>query len=87
MKGKYTKILQDCINIAEEREESYGDILTNFTEIQTILLCNFKIELSIEEIANVFIAIKIARNKHKHSEDNIKDLINYFAILQYLHEK
>ena len=80
-KPKYTKVLDECSQIAEEREGEYGEIRSNLEEIQEILSSNFEIDMLLDEIVKVFIATKIAREKYKHKEDNIKDLINYYAIL------
>jgi len=78
---KYWDTLTEAAKIAEERQESYGNIEENFKEISDISKSMFGLEVSEAEICKVMIAVKVARQKHKHKDDNIVDMINYIAIL------
>lgn len=80
----YTDILDQCSNIAKERGESYWDVKENFQNISDIIESNFWLNMTPSDICKVFIATKIARQKNKHKEDNLLDLVNYYAILTYL---
>lgn len=84
--ASYSKTLRQCADIADERQEQYGDVKGNFIEIQQILSAAFGIELSLTEIAKVMIATKLSREKHKPKQDNRQDCVNYMAILDYLYE-
>jgi len=84
MKQWYANILDECSRIASERGESYWPVEENFKNIAAIHRENFGVEITPVEIAEVMISIKIARQKNKHKDDNIIDVINYFAILLYL---
>ena len=84
---KYWNLLTECAKIAQEREEYYGNVEDNFTNIQEILRVAFWIEMSLEDITKVMIATKLSRNKNKFKEDNYVDMINYLAISLHLRDK
>ena len=80
---KYQDILSDCIDVAEERWESYWGIEDNFAHWRNILESMFWIKLTEVQLCEVLIAMKYSREKNKHKEDNTIDIINYTAIREY----
>jgi len=80
----YWDNLTQAASIAEDRQEDYGDVKENFTEIKNIADAMFGLNLTEEQICQLFIAMKVARQKNKHKEDNLLDAINYFSILLHL---
>lgn len=86
-KKKYWGVLTEGASIAQEREEQYGDITKNFSEISSLCDAMFGLEVSPSDIAKIMIATKFARNKHKQKRDNIIDAINYTAIMLELEEQ
>ena len=78
---KYQNTLEVCIQIANERQEHYGDPKQNFEEVREILKITFGLDLTLEQICKVMLAVKLSREKNKHKADNLLDLINYTAIL------
>ena len=82
----YTKILQDCIDTANERQEQYGNAEDNIEDIQSCLKYALWVEITKDDIVKVLIALKLVREKNQHKKDNLIDLINYAAILQHIQE-
>ena len=80
MNQNYTKYLDKCKAIAGERRTTYGDSTSNLAETVGVLDAMFDLKLTSQQICQVLIALKVARQKHEHSEDNILDIINYFCI-------
>lgn len=76
----YTKILQECIKIAEERQAQYGEASDSLERCSDILSNAFKINLGVPEICQVLVALKLSREGHLTKKDNLIDCINYLAI-------
>ncbi len=87
MPKNYWDILQNCMDVAVDRGKSYGEVSNNLKCTAAILYESFGVKLLPSQIIMVMIAIKTGREKHKHKKDNIVDLINYYAILEYLLSK
>lgn len=85
--NNYWEYLNACAETAQERGEQYGSVEKNFGEILTILDTCFGVKMDLRTLCQVMMATKISRNKHKYKEDNVRDLINYAAIMQYFEEK
>jgi hypothetical protein len=81
--NKYSPILREAADIADERGLQYGDCDENFDRIQYLLKDIFTLNLSKAEIAQVFVATKLAREGNRHKDDNIIDAINYLAMMLY----
>lgn len=78
---KYWNILEECTELAKERETQYDDIIDNYDNIRNILNSISIKQFTNEDINNVMMAIKLGRRKYNPShEDNSIDLINYTAI-------
>lgn len=71
------------MDIAEEREDQYGDANQSLDIASEIYRAMFGEEMEPERIAKVMIALKWARQRKKKKKDNLLDSINYTAILAY----
>lgn len=81
----YADILKECVKIAEVRQEQYGEASANLEEVSSIVDQCFGLEISPAGICKVLVALKIAREKHQHSRDNLIDAANYLIILQHIY--
>lgn len=70
-----------------ERQADYPDPVANFKHIAEIASAISKEELSPTTCAIVMIAVKLARENHKHKRDNLVDLAGYVEILHRIKEK
>lgn len=86
MSCQYEHILKKCIAIGNDREKDYGPATTNIQKTAAITKSMFGISIQPSECVAVIIANKLSRQDNKKKEDNIIDLINYFAIYQLLLE-
>jgi len=80
----YTKILEECVTIAQERQQQYGTAKDSIDETIKILATVFNLHLTPKQFCQVMIAGKLSREKFKHKDDNIRDVINYLAIIESL---
>lgn len=79
----YTSILESCISIANNRQSCYGEATANIKFATELIDSMFGLKLSVKDVCKVLVGLKMAREKFNHKEDNILDIINYFAIMQY----
>ena len=79
-KKDYSSILEDCAKVAKERQKQYGSAGDSIQLTCDILDLNFGIKLTVSDFAKVLVALKLAREKFQHKDDNIIDAINYLAI-------
>ena len=77
----YTKVLEKCISIAKIRQKDYGEATESIKLANNILRNTFGVEMSDKAFCQVIIALKLSREKVNHKDDNIKDCINYLAIM------
>jgi hypothetical protein len=84
--SSYSDILKEALEIAEQRQGTYGEPTVNFTRIKECAKTMFGLELSLVEIAQLMVATKLARQIEKPKHDNIVDAINYFAIMLHFIE-
>jgi len=80
----YTTLLEECITIAQERQQQYGTAKSSIEETIKIMATLFNLHLTPKQFCQVMIAGKLSREKFKHKDDNIKDIINYLAIMESL---
>lgn len=83
MPAPYSDLLRKAADIADERNDEYGEASANFRRIQETLKTSLGLELTLPELCKVMVATKLGRNLHLHKEDNILDAINYLAMMQY----
>ena len=90
-KNIINNILDDIKEILNgDRNESYGDPIDSCSIISTYWNSYLKHKgdkiISAEDIPIMMILFKIAREAHKHKEDNLKDIIGYAVIADYIHK-
>jgi len=72
--------------ITGARNEQYGDQDKNFKLIAQVATLITGKDLSKYDIIKIMIAVKLIRERYRHKEDNIVDLIGYADILNLLEE-
>lgn len=83
MKPNYICHHLEAIKIARSRR-GYGTPEKNLATTAQILDASFGIKLRPSEIAAVFFANKLAREKQSHNPDNLPDAQNYLAMREDL---
>ena len=79
---KDESILSEAERIVNgDRQADYSDPVENFKHISDIASAISKENLSPTTCAIVMIAVKLARENHKHKRDNLVDLAGYVEIL------
>lgn len=82
----YTEVLKECIKIAEERQEHYGEATSSLELTSELLDLAFGLKLSISDICKVLVSLKLSREKFKFKKDSLLDIINYISIMIYNEE-
>ena len=67
---------------SEDRNETYGHPLDNFSRAAAIWSAILGIEVTAEQVALCKIAMKMAREVHQHGHDNLIDIAGYARTLQ-----
>jgi len=70
------QILEDR---SEEHERQYGDFDESIERTAQIATLLGQKEITPDDVYNVLVALKLARESHAHKEDNILDAIVYLA--------
>ena len=87
-KGETESILSEAERIVNgDRQADYSDPVANFKHISAIASSISKENLSPTTCAIVMIAVKLARENHKHKRDNLVDLAGYVEILNRIKER
>lgn len=84
-----------CENILEQakelvvgdRQEDYGDKLTNHENIAALWSIFLRKKLTAHDVAMCMALVKVARLMHAHKTDNYIDLAAYAAIAAEIHER
>ena len=76
----YTKILENCISIANERQIQYGKAEEGIQSACDIFNSISGIKLSVKDFCMVLVSLKLSRLKYNYKEDSMVDIINYVAI-------
>ena len=79
-KKLYHEILETCASIAKDRQAQYGEAGESLRIAKNIAYDLFGIELTVEQFAQVMVALKLSRQKFGFKKDNVIDAINYLAI-------
>jgi DNA-binding protein H-NS len=66
-------------NRSEEHERQYGDFDESIERTAQIATLLGQKEITPDDVYNVLVALKLARESHAHKEDNILDAIVYLA--------
>ncbi|WP_051353749.1 DUF6378 domain-containing protein [Atopobium fossor] len=74
------KLLQDAKNVVcGERQNQYGDIEDSFNTIANLWRAYLSTDIASDDVANMMILLKIARNKGGVHRDNWVDIAGYAA--------
>tara|TARA_R100000005_G_C4858791_1_gene121298 strand:- start:143 stop:409 length:267 start_codon:yes stop_codon:yes gene_type:complete len=84
-----------CENILEQakelvvgdRQEDYGDKLTNHENIAALWSIFLRKKLTAHDVAMCMALVKVARLMHAHKTDSYIDLAAYAAIAAEIHER
>jgi len=68
--------------IIGDRQESYAPPAINFSRIARMWSVILEREVTPVQVALMMIALKITREMHRHSEDNLLDMIGYVYCLE-----
>lgn len=86
-KSETESILSEAERIVNgERQADYSDPVANFNRIASIASAIMAKDITAEECCIVMIAVKLARENHKHKRDNLVDLAGYVEILHRIKE-
>lgn len=86
-KSETESILSEAEKIVNgERQADYSDPVANFKHIAEIASAIMGKDITAEECCIVMIAVKLARENHKHKRDNLVDLAGYAEILHRIKE-
>ena len=87
-KGETESILSEAERIVNgDRQADYSDPVANFKHIADIASAIMAKDITAEECCIVMIAVKLARENHKHKRDNLVDLAGYVEILNRIKER
>lgn len=87
----YTPEYKRCVDVCDpsnvantvsERQEQYGHPFQNFTDIGRIWAAILGIpDIDPETVGLMMVGLKISREKHRHSDDNLVDGAGYFRAI------
>ncbi len=82
------KIANEIVNErSEEKERQYGPFIECMDKTARIASEMSSKEITTEDVYNVMIALKLARQSYAHKEDNLLDAVAYMGSLNNLKEK
>lgn len=64
---------------SEERDRQYGDFTESIEKTAKLATLMGSKEITTDDVYNVMVALKLARESHAHKEDNILDAVVYLA--------
>lgn len=86
-----TNILNEAKELLNgDRAVAYGDPIDNFkniADVANVLLKRKGIVLDREAVAMILVALKVAREGHKHSTDNLVDAAAYLQLMEIVMDK
>ena len=77
-------LLEKCVEIRKERWESYWPVKENFSRWREIHKTLYWEDFTEMQLAQIMVSMKFSREKNKHKDDNIIDVINYLDIVEEL---
>ena len=80
------EILTKARNTIDERVENYGPPTASWKEIAMVASELTGRVLSSKDCVKVLMSMKLVRERYKHTEDNLLDLVAYTQILHMLEE-
>lgn len=66
---------------SQEKERQYGPFIDSMIKASKIASLMSHKEISVDDIYNCIIAIKLSRESYSHKEDNLLDAVAYMASL------
>ena len=80
-----SSILQEAEQIINgPRQEAYGDVKDSFSRVALFWSEIIGTRVTYEQVAMCMIALKLCRERNKHSRDNLVDICGYAALLDKL---
>lgn len=73
--------------VVGDRQEDYGDKLTNHENIAALWSIFLRKKLTAHDVAMCMALVKVARLMHAHKTDSYIDLAAYAAIAAEIHER
>jgi len=83
-------LIKDSLDIVNLRGNDYGDYRVSFAAIATVwtVLLGSKLSagssVSPSDVGLLMAALKLAREAHKHKDDNLVDAVGYLSIVSML---
>lgn len=68
------------------KKDSYGPVEESYVDVATIATIVCKKAITPDDVCKVMLAVKLVREGHRHSRDNLVDFCGYAAMLQQLHD-
>lgn len=69
-----------------DREQTYGDPGANLRRIATLWSVIFGVPVTVDQVCLAMVQLKIARELHKPSRDNIVDSHGYLMLMERVRE-
>ena len=82
----YTKPIDPDDLVKGDRQTAYGHPHENFPRIAQMWSAILGVPISLEQVPLCMIAVKISRECHTHTEDNLTDIIGYVKTLEMVHD-
>ncbi len=79
-------ILEEAAEVINQRQAIYGTRKDNFGRIAKMWSAILDCQVTPEDVALCMIALKVARQKFKHSRDSLVDIAGYAQCLEELCE-
>lgn len=73
-----------AVKVVKKRRSEYGSPKENFQMIGKIWSAILDIHITPDDVALMMIGLKLAREAHKHSEDNLVDICGYALCVEEL---
>lgn len=80
--AKAKSLVEQGVDVVEERMQQYGPPLDNFRDIAIMWSVMLGIGISPVDVVHCMIALKMCREKYKHSDDNLIDIAGYTHIAE-----
>ena len=85
---KPTSVLLEADGLIHgDRNQDYDHPLDNFRKTAKMWSVIFDVEVTEEQVAMAMVALKLARELHRHKRDNIVDGAGYFGTLDMVYEE
>jgi hypothetical protein len=80
-------VLAEAMRLVDgHRQEAYGTPQENWTAIAMVWTIMLGFEITAEQAGNMMIALKVVRQAHKSSRDNLVDIAGYARVIQLIQD-